>query len=157
MEMQALQREFYDALLSITSSDDKAKPLIFDKLRNYLSNYIEINLRFQSFELSMKEISSKIINNSNLSTINHLSNKSSIEKSSSNYSNQNINKYSNIGKDWKFATIIRTRFEMSLLASNSHMIMCYNNHNNFLHFILITGQFQGNVKWKYAPIIDILW
>jgi hypothetical protein len=62
-----------------------------------------------------------------------------------------------IGKNWKFANIIHTRFHMSLIASNTNEIVCYNNQNHFLHFLLLTGQFLGNIKWNYKPIIDILW
>jgi hypothetical protein len=89
-----------------------------------------------------------------LSTRSSFSTIPQITISSSFYSNDDI---IDIGKSWKFANIIHTRFEISLIASNAHEIVCYNNRNNFLHFLLITGQFQGNIKWKYDPIIDILW
>jgi hypothetical protein len=174
MEIQTLQNEFYDILLIISSSDDQNKQLLFVKLQNYLSTFVEINFRFKSINLPTKEIDSNIINNSkpstnnlelpiiksnriNLSTTSSLSNIPQITISSSFYSNDDINDHIDIGKSWKFANIIHTRFEMSLIASNSHVIICYNNRNRLLHFILITGQFQGNIKWKYEPIIDILW
>jgi hypothetical protein len=167
MEIQTLQNEFYDILLIISSSDDPTKQLLFIKLQNNLSNFVDINFRFKSFDLSTKEIhlntkqTIKILESPtvikcdrSLSTISSFSNIPQITISSSFYSNDDI---IDIGKSWKFANIIHTRFEMSLIASNAHEIMCYNNQNHFLHFILITGQFQGNVKWKYNPIIDILW
>jgi hypothetical protein len=73
----------------------------------------------------------------------------------SSFSNQP--QMNDIGKNWKFANIIHTRFHMSLIASNTNEIVCYNNQNHFLHFLLLTGQFLGNIKWNYKPIIDILW
>jgi hypothetical protein len=166
MEIQALQNEFYDILLTISSSNDSTKQLLFVKLQNNLSNFVDINFRFKSYDIPNKEIhlntkqSTKILESPtvkcdrSLSTISSFSNIPQITISSSFYSNDDI---IDIGKSWKFANIIHTRFEMSLIASNAHEIICYNNKNNFLHFILITGQFQGNVKWKYNPIIDILW
>lgn len=145
MEIQRLQNEFYELLSTISSSDDSTKQLLFIKLQNNLSNFVDINFRFKSIDCSIKEIN----NNTKQST-------KSLELpiSSSFYSTDDIN---NIGKYWKFANIIHTRFEMSLIASNSHEILCYNNQNNFFHCLLITGQFQRNIKWKYNPIIDILW
>jgi len=170
MEIQRLQNEFYDILLIISSSDDRKKQSLFIKLQNYLSNFVDIHFRFKSFDLPTKEIHSNIINKSkqstnilelstdkcdrSLSTISSFSNIPQITISSSFYSNDDI---IDIGKCWKFANIIHTRFEISLIASNSHEIICYNNQNHFLHFLLITGQFQGSIKWKYNPIIDILW
>jgi hypothetical protein len=164
MEIQTLQNEYYNILLIISSSDDQTKQLLFVKLQNYLSDFVEINLRFKSFDLPTKEITSTnprelpiVKGDTNLSETNSFSNIPQIIISPSFCSNDDINNNIDLGKSWKFATIIHTRFEMSLIASNSHMIICYNNRNNFLHFILVTGQFQGNVKWKYDSIIDILW
>ncbi|CAF4086240.1 unnamed protein product, partial [Rotaria sordida] len=158
LEIQTLQNEFYNILLIISSSNDEKKQLLFIKLQNYLSNFLEINLRYKSSEMSTKEIH---LNNSkltkkfdqSLSTISCLSTKPSIILSSSFFSNDDID----LGKNWKFAHIIHTRFQMSLISSDSYMIICYNNQNNFLHFIRISGQFQGNIKWKYEPIIDMHW
>ncbi|CAF0762035.1 unnamed protein product [Rotaria sordida] len=158
LEIQTLQNEFYNILLIISSSNDEKKQLLFIKLQNYLSNFLEINLRYKSYEISTKEIH---LNNSkltkkfdqSLSTISCLSTKPSIILSSSFFSNDDID----LGKNWKFAHIIHTRFQMSLISSDSYMIICYNNQNNFLHFIRISGQFQGNIKWKYEPIIDMHW
>ncbi|CAF4862084.1 unnamed protein product [Rotaria sp. Silwood1] len=170
LEIQTLQNEFYNILLIISSSNDEKKQLLFNKLQDYLSNFVEINLRFKSYEISTKEIhlndSKQSINtfelltkkfDESLSTISSLSNKPSIILSSSFFSNDDINNNIDIGKNWKFSNIIHTRFQMSLIASNSHMIICYNNQNHFLHFIRIDGQFQENIKWKYESIIDIHW
>ena len=164
MEIQTLQNEFYNILLIISSSDDQTKQLLFIKLQNSLSDFVEINLRFKSFDLPTKEITLTnprelpiVKCDKNLSETNSFSNIPQIIISPSFCSNDDINNNIDLGKSWKFATIIHTRFEASLIASNSHMIICYNNQNKFLHFILVTGQFQGNVKWKYDSIIDILW
>jgi len=58
MEIQTLQNEFYDILLIISSSDDQTKQLLFIKLQNNLSNFVDINFRFKSFDLPTKEIHS---------------------------------------------------------------------------------------------------
>ncbi|UJR33394.1 hypothetical protein I4U23_020841 [Adineta vaga] len=173
-EIQVLQNDFYETLSSISSSDDPPnEQLLFVKLQNYLSKFVQISFRFKSFNLSMKEMCpepsrsnildppSSIISDrhsSKMSTSSHIpeiriSSSSSLSVCSTDDLNNNID----IGKYWKFANIIHTRFQISLIASNSHVILCYNNHNHFLHFILVTGQFQGDIKWKYEPIIDILW
>jgi hypothetical protein len=173
MEIQTLQKKFDDLLIIIPSSNDQDKQLLFLKLQQYLSTFVEINLRFKSIGLSAKNIHSNMTNNSpqssdthelptescnrDLSIRNSFSNIPQITVSSSFYSNDDMNNSIDIGKSWKFANIIHTRFEMSLIASNSHMIICYNNQTNFLHFILITGQFQKNIKWKHQPIIDLVW
>jgi len=166
MEIQRLQNEFYDILLTISSPDDPTKQLLFVKLQNYLSNFVDINFRFKSIDFSTKDIDSNTKQSTktvelttgkcdrSLSMTSSLSNIPQITISSSFYSNDDI---IDIGKCWKFANIIHTRFEMSLIASNAHEIICYNNKNHFLHFLLITGQFQGNIKWNHNPIIDILW
>jgi hypothetical protein len=166
-EIQTLQNEFYNILLIVSSSDDQNKRLLFTKLQSYLSVFVEINLRFKSFDLSIEDIHSKQSANTfqlpsakcdqGLSTTSSFSTIPQITISSSFYSNDDINNNIDIGKSWKFSNIIHTRFKMSLIASNSHMVICYNNQSNFLHFILVTGQFQGNIKWKHDSIIDILW
>ncbi|CAF1184630.1 unnamed protein product [Rotaria sordida] len=79
LEIAILQNEFYNILLIISSSDDNKKQLLFVKLQNYLSTFVEINLYFKKFDQC-------------LSIITRLSNKSSIIISSSFFSNDNINK-----------------------------------------------------------------
>jgi hypothetical protein len=145
LEIQTIQNEFCDILSLISSSDDPTRQLLFVKLQNYLSNFVDIHFRFKSFNFSIRE------NQSIESTI---SNIPQITISSSFDRHEEI---LDIDKSWKFANIIHTRFHMSLIASNKDEIVCYNNQNSFLHFILITGQFLGNIKWNYKSIIDILW
>ena len=153
MEIQSLQNEFYEILVVISSSDDSMKQLLFVKLQNYLSNFMEINFRFKSFDLlNRRDIPLNNVEQCErrLSTISLLSTIPQITISSSDEMIDN-------GKNWKFANIIHTRFQMSLIASNARDILCYNNQNYFLHFLLITGQFQGNIKWNFKSIIDMLW
>ena len=167
MEIRILQNEFYNILLIISSSDDETKQLLFLKLQNCLTNFVEINFRFKSFDFSSKENSKQLTNALDLPTEKSDENISPtgsfttipqiIIQSPSFYSTDDINNHMDISKCWKFANIIHTRFEASLIASDSQTIICYNNQNKFLHSILITGQFQRNMKWKYNSIIDILW
>ncbi|CAF3922361.1 unnamed protein product [Rotaria sordida] len=78
LEIEILQNEFYNILLIISSSDDNKKQLLFVKLQNYLSTFVEINLYFKK-------------SNQCLSIITCLSNKSLIIISSSFFSNDDIN------------------------------------------------------------------
>ncbi|CAF4266108.1 unnamed protein product, partial [Rotaria sordida] len=79
LETEILQNEFYNILLIISSSDDNKKQLLFVKLQNYLSTFVEINLYFKKSDQC-------------LSIITCLSNKSSIIISSSFFSNDDVNK-----------------------------------------------------------------
>ncbi|CAF1356888.1 unnamed protein product, partial [Rotaria sordida] len=79
LETEILQNEFYNILLIISSSDDNKTQLLFVKLQNYLSTFVEINLYFKKFDQC-------------LSIITCLSNKSSIIISSLFFSNNDINK-----------------------------------------------------------------
>ncbi|CAF1488813.1 unnamed protein product [Rotaria magnacalcarata] len=171
-EIKILENEFYNILLILYSSDDKNKQILFTKLQSYLSNFVEINLRFKSLENSTKEIHSNMANdvkqsinagellieksNQSLSKITCTSNKSSIVLSSSFFSNDDIDNNIDVGKNWKFANII-TRFQMSLIASSSENIICYDNRNHFLNLLRSDGHYQQNLKWKYEPIVDLHW
>ncbi|CAF3504123.1 unnamed protein product [Rotaria socialis] len=172
-EIKILENEFYNILSILYPSDDKNKQVLFSKLQSYLSNFVEINLRFKSLENSTKEIHSNTANdveqsinagellikksNQSLSTITCTSNKSSIVLSSSFFSNDDIDKNIDVGKNWKFANIIHTRFQISLIASSSQSIICYDNRNHFLNLLRTDGHYQQNLKWKYEPIVDLHW
>ncbi|CAF4482919.1 unnamed protein product [Rotaria socialis] len=172
-EIKILENEFYNILSILYPSDDKNKQVLFSKLQSYLSNFVEINLRFKSLENSTKEIHSNTANdveqsinagellikksNQSLSTITCTSNKSSIALSSSFFSNDDIDKSIDVGKNWKFANIIHTRFQISLIASSSQSIICYDNRNHFLNLLRTDGHYQQNLKWKYEPIVDLHW
>lgn len=164
--LQILQNEFYNISVIIPSSNDQNKQMLFKKLQNHLSTFVEINSQLNSLEKSIKDTNRQSINTLNLlakkfdqslSGISCLSNKSSVVLSSSFFSNDDINNNNDIGRYWKFANIIHTRFLISLIASDSYIIICYNNRNNLLHFVRMDGQFKGNIKWEYETIVDLYW
>ena len=127
----------------IPSSDDSTKRLLFVQLQNHLSNLLNIHFRFQSFNHSTVHRTNSSLSNIPQITI----------SSPGQFEQEKID----IGKCWKFANIIPTRFAMSFIASNAREVLCYNNQNHFLHLILITGQSLENIKWHFKPIIDLLW
>lgn len=129
-EIDHLETDFHNLLSLIPSSDDSTKRLLFIQLQNHLSNLLNIHVCFKSFSRS--------------------TNLPQITISPPGDSND-------IGKCWKFANIIPTRFAMSFIASNAREVLCYNTQNHFLHFILITGQSLENIKWNFNPIVDLLW
>ena len=128
----------------MSTSDEQSQQLLFDKLQISLSTFVQINLRLKSLNASSKENHEKSI--SNVSDVSPLV-----------CSNVDLNNITDIGKCWKFANIIHTRFQISLIASDSNAILCYNNQKHVLHAILLAGQFQGDIRWKYGSIVDMLW
>ncbi|CAF1259592.1 unnamed protein product [Adineta ricciae] len=144
IEIETLQNEYYDILSRISTSDEQGQQRLFEKLQTSLSTFVQINLRLKSLNSSSKEKHEKSISNVP-------------DVSPSVCSNVDLNNITDIGKCWKFANIIHTRFQISLIASNSHVILCYNNQKHVLHAILLAGQFQGDIRWKYGPIVDLLW
>ena len=169
-ETHTLRNAFHEILSVLSSSDDHNQQLSFVQLQNYLSAFVEINVRFKSLDMSSKSVSLRAnsepaVDSHRALLVNHHQNLPSrsatsplpqVADSSSICSNEEPNSI-DIGKSWKFANIIHTRFHMSLIASNSKVILCYNNQNHCLHFILITGQFQDEIRWNHDPINDVLW
>ena len=154
-EIEHLETELHRLLPLINSSDDPSKQLLFVKLQTYLSNLLDIHFRFKSLTHSTTLPTTLPVHRQRyFSTNSSLSNLPLITISSpSDVGHELID----IGKCWKFANIIPTRFPMSLIASNAREVLCYNNQNHFLHVILITGQALENIKWHFDFIVDLLW
>lgn len=144
-EIDHIETDLHHLVPLISSSDDSTKRLLFVQLQNHLSNLLDIQFRFKSLTIHRHRY---------LSTNSSLSNIPQITISTpGQFEQEKID----VGKCWKFANIIPTRFAMSFIASNAREVLCYNNQNHFLHLILITGQSLENIKWHFKPIIDLLW
>ena len=160
-DARRLQSDLNHFLSTLSSSNEQNKQLLLHQLQSYLSKLFAMNVRFQSIDdsrdadsIDRRSVSSSSETTLNLARVDYDQSSLTPIPSPTSISSTSC---TDLGKWWKFSNILRTRFEMSLIASNSQSILCYHQQTSLLHFILVTGQFQDNIRWKHESITDLLW